>query len=404
MYLKTAELLESHGHSVVFFSMQHPRNLPCETDEFFMPYLELTTEHGILNKIRIAGRILYSFKARKNLSDLLDKYHVDVAHLHDIGYHISPSILHVLKKRNIPIVMTLHNLRMVCASYHMFAGGEVCEACCNGKYYKATVKMCVKDSFAKSLLAVLEMYLHHKILNIYDNVDVFIAPGLFLKKKLQESGFKKRMLHLPNFFTFYDKEGYGKEDNTNDNKKTSIAYVGRLSHEKGLITLLDAAKLLQRRGSKILVNVVGDGQMMNELRDKVAVERISNVRFLGYLKHENVYREIKNNLAVVLPSECYENNPLSVLEAFALGKPVIGSRRGGIPELVKDHERGVTFEPGNPEDLAAKIEFLVNNPDKAELMGKKARDHVEKELNAEKHYQGLMEIYEQAAEGFTARS
>jgi len=398
VYLKTAELLEAHGHKVFFFSMHHPENLPCETDEFFVPYVELTTQHSILNQIKIAGRIFYSFKARRNLSNLLNRYPIDMAHLHDICYHISPSILHELKKRNIPVVMTLHDLKMVCASYYMFAAGKICEACRNGRYYMAIRNRCVKDSLAKSILAALEMYLHHKILDIYNNVDIFISPSLFLKKKLEETGFKKKIIHLPNFFDLHENESLNKEENVNSGKKNSITYIGRLSYEKGLITLLDAAKLLLAKGEKIQINIIGDGPLMNELQERVKMEQINNVRFLGYVKHEDLYKEIKKSLAVVLPSECYENNPLSVIEAFALRKPVIGSRRGGIPELVKDYERGLTFEPGNPEDLCSKIEFFIGNPDKAEMMGEKARAFVEKELNSEKHYQGLMEIYKQALE------
>ncbi|OGH05867.1 MAG: group 1 glycosyl transferase [Candidatus Levybacteria bacterium RBG_16_35_11] len=396
VYLRTAELLKSHGHEIVFFSMHHPENLSCETDEFFVPYVELTAQHSILNQIKIAGRILYSFKAKRNLSNLLDRYPVEIAHLHDIGYHISPSILHELKKRSIPVVMTLHNLKMVCASYHMFADGKICEECRNGRYYMAIRNRCVKNSLVKSILAVSEMYLHHRMLDIYDNVDIFIAPSLFLRKKLEEKEFKKRIIHLPNFFDLHKSERIDKEERVNGGKKNTIVYIGRLSHEKGLITLLNAAKHIGNKGKKIQINIIGAGPLMNELQKKIEIEKINNVQFLGYMKHENLYKEIRKSLAVVLPSECYENNPLAVVEAFALGKPVIGSRRGGIPELVKDYERGLTFEPGNPEDLISKIEYLVDNPDKAEIMGEKARIFVEKELNSEKYYQELMIIYKQA--------
>jgi glycosyltransferase involved in cell wall biosynthesis len=399
VYLTTAELLKRHGHNVIFFSMDHPENLPCETSEYFVPHVDLNVPHNILNQIRIAGRILYYFNARKNLSKLLDRYPVDIAHLHDICYHISPSILHELKQRGIPIVMTLHDMKMVCTAYYMFADGKICEACCKGRYYMAIVRRCVKDSLFKSAIATLEMYLHHKILNIYNNIDIFISPSLFLKKKLKEAGFNKKIVHLSNFFELHDITLRSKKGCTDGGEeKKSIAYIGRLSTEKGLFTFLDAAKLLKDKRENIQVNIIGDGPLMNELQKKVKMQQIDNVRFLGYLKRENVYEEIRKSFAVVLPSECYENNPLSVVEAFALGKPVIGSRLGGVQELVKDYERGLIFKTGNAYELSMKIKYLMDNPDIAKEFGKKGRLFMEKELNPEKYYQGLMEIYKSVTE------
>lgn len=392
VYLKTAELLKTHGHKVVFFSMQHPENLPCETEGFFMPYLELTGQHSILDQLRITGRILYSFEAKGEISKLLDRYPVDVAHLHDICYHLSPSILHELKRREIPVVMTLHDFKMVCAAYYMFADGKICEACRRGRYYMPMLRGCVKNSLAKSAVASLEMYLHHTILDIYDNVDIFISPSLFLKKKLEEKGFNKEIVHLYNFYDLLKTET-NKDESISDGKKNTIAYIGRLSQEKGLITLLNAAKLLLSKEKKIQFSIIGDGPLMKELRERVSAEQINNVRFLGYMKHEALYKEIRKSLVVVLPSEWYENNPMAILEAFALGKPVIGSRLGGIPELVEDYERGLTFEAKNPEDLISKIQYLVDNPEKALEMGRKAKLFVEQELSSEKHYSRLMKIY-----------
>jgi len=105
---------------------------------------------------------------------------------------------------------------------------------------------------------------------------------------------------------------------------------------------------------------------------------------------------VKKSMIVVLPSEWYENNPLTVIEAFTMSIPVIGSRIGGIPELVKDGITGLTFEAGNSEDLASRIEYLMNNPDKITEMGRNAKAYVKEELNSEKHYKKLMEIYNMA--------
>ncbi|MBI5049492.1 MAG: glycosyltransferase family 4 protein [Nitrospirae bacterium] len=395
VYFQTARLLEAHGHRSVFFSMHHPESLPCETSDYFVPYIDLNKKMGVTGQIKVAGRILYYLKAKRLLSELLDRYRVDIAHLHNIHHQISPSILHVFKKRKIPVVMTLHDLKMACASYLMLVDGKPCEACKGGKYSAVIKQRCVKESFIKSVLAALEMYLHHKILDIYNNVNVFISPSLFLKNKLEEMGFKKKVVHLPNFINMGNFNDVIKSEVKHDN---SIVYFGRLSPEKGLWTLLEAAKRLQVFGkAKVEIKIIGDGELREKLQEKVRAERINNVRFLGYMKGESLYQEIKKSLFVVFPSECYENNPISVLEAFVLGRPVIGARTGGIPELVGDDETGLTFEPGDSDELSLKIEYLINNPDKAVEMGKNAGRFVEQELNAEKYYQGLMKIYRQAA-------
>lgn len=347
-----------------------------------------------MGRLKIAGRILYSFEAKRLLSELLDRYEVDIAHLHNIHHHISPSILHELKKRKIPVVMTLHDYKMVCASYTMFAAGKPCEACKEGRYIETLIKKCVKDSIPKSVLSALEMYLHHKALDIYGNVDIFISPSLFLKNKLKEMGFKKTVVHVPNFVEMQQAANgqkiFLKEPD-------SIVYFGRLSPEKGLWTLLDAAKFLTNeiKNKKIEIKIIGDGPIKDKLQEKAKVEGINNVRFFGYMKGEALYQEVKKCTAVVLPSEWYENNPMSVIESFALGKPVIGAKIGGIPEMVRDNETGLTFEPGNPSDLCRAIQYFINHPDKAIEMGENARKFVAQELNAEQYYEKLMKLYRQ---------
>ena len=164
VYFETANILESHGHKSLFFSMHHPDNVSCETNDYFMPYVDLNTNgNSILSQLKNAGRILYSLDARKRLSKLLNKHHVDIAHLHNIYHQISPSILHTLAKKKIPVVMTLHDYKMACASYSMMVHGKPCEACSGGRYFEIIKNKCVKGSFVKSCLAALVMYLHHRM-------------------------------------------------------------------------------------------------------------------------------------------------------------------------------------------------------------------------------------------------
>jgi glycosyltransferase involved in cell wall biosynthesis len=380
--------------------MYHPENLPCETSDYFVPYVDYNQSINFINQLWLSRRVLYYFKAKQLISKLLDKYQVDIVHLHNIHHQISPSILHVLKKRKIPIIMTLHDYKMVCASYNMLIEERPCEICVRGRHYKAIMHRCLKDSYLKSALATLEMYLHHKILDIYNNVDIFISPSVFLRNKLIEMGFKKEIVYLMNFIDIQRFEEFVKEEleHRRAEEGNSFVYFGRLTQGKGLKTLLEAANLLRQKSKdkKIKVKIIGDGPVKEELQKFARETSIDNVKFLGYLSGKELYQEVKNSIAVLLASEWYENNPMCIIEAFALGKPVIGSRIAGIPEMVKDYETGLTFEPKSASDLCSKMEFMINNSDKTTDMGINARAFVKREMNPEKHYQKLMEIYKQA--------
>jgi glycosyltransferase involved in cell wall biosynthesis len=229
------------------------------------------------------------------------------------------------------------------------------------------------------------MYLHHRVLKPYEKVDVFISPSRFLKQKTEEMGFKGKVVHLPNFINPSDYEPCF------DSRNGTIVYFGRLSREKGLRTLIDAVK-----GLDISLKVIGTGPEKQNLEAKVVAERIANVSFLGYKTGRELHREIANSGFAVVPSEWYENNPRAIIEAFALGKPVLGANIGGIPELVRSGETGLTFESGNANDLRERILHLMKDKSALSRMGRAARCFVEKELNPRSHYERLMQIYKMA--------
>ncbi len=363
-----------------------------------MPLIDVS-KTNTFNYVKASCRNLYSFKARKCISRLLDSYPVDIVHMHDIHRQMSPSILYEIKKRGIPIVMTLHNYKMICPSFLMMAHGKPCEACDQGKYSNAVKLKCVKGSLQRSALLALELYMHHRILDIYRNVDIFIAPSMFLKNKHEEMGFHKKIVHLPYPIDVkeFEKINSGVTNDRTDDR-INFVYFGRLEPEKGLYTLLESIKNLSNNESKnrTVFNIVGDGPIKDELHEMARKNGMENVKFLGFLKGENLFAEIKKADVVIIPSEWYENYPVSVMEAFALGSPVIGARIGGIPEMVKDNETGLTFKSGNALELSEQIEYAINNPDETIVWGQKARKFIEQEVNPEKHYQKLMTIYDLA--------
>jgi glycosyltransferase involved in cell wall biosynthesis len=384
--ISTGELLRSNGHEVVFWGMDHPLN---QSDypykQYFVPYVDLNNVFGIRNRFKTMINMFYSVEAKKRLDKLILIYRPDIVHLNNFAHQISPSILHVTYKYNIPVVMTMHDYKIVCPTYSMLLKGKTCEKCKEGRYYQCFINRCTKTSYTKSLLNTVEMYLHQNILRLYDLIDIFISPSMFMKSKCAEMGLLDRIVSLPHFINI--SEYCPKYERT----EQSIVYFGRLSHEKGLLTLIRAMKNIPN----ITLKIIGEGPVKNYLQSEVFSMNLNNVNFLGYKSGQELKKEISNSIFVVFPSECYEVFGLAVIESFALGKPVIGSRIGGIPELVKDNETGLTFEPSNLEDLSAKIKELLNSPEKVVEMGKNARVYVERELNSEKHYSGLMEIYQQ---------
>ena len=386
---EVAQLLERMGsHKVISFAMKHPLNLSSQYSKFFVPQIDLPKElarRNFRSGARVMTRAIYSNVAKRNLSQLLDEYPVDVAHIQNIHRHITPSIFHVLEARNVPIVWTLHDYSLLCPNASFFSKDRVCEACKGEKFYNVVINKCRKDSYAASFVVMLEEYIH-RWLGLLKLVDYFIAPSNFLANKMTEYGFcPDKIIHFP-----YPIEV--KSVNVSPSNNCYILYSGRLSYEKGLKTLIKAISLSD--SARLLI--AGDGPLKVELEIRAKNIAPKKVEFLGYLNRERLQKIVDGAMFIVTPSEWYENFPYAILEAFASAKPVIGSRIGGIPELVKKAETGLFFEPGNAEDLAAKIEWMIEHPKERREMGRQARELVEEECNPELHYERLMAVYRMA--------
>lgn len=383
------KLLEEKGHKVIIFSMNHPQNFYSEHSPYFVNYINYADEakkKNIYSGIKVLSRSIYCVEARRNMERLIKDTKPDLAHLNNIRHHITPSILRPLKEHNIPIVWTLHDYQLICPNISFIAKGRICEKCKKRKYFWPLFTRCKKDSFLASAMAAIE-HTVQMITKTYDLVDVFICPSIFLKNKFIEYGFQNKKLTLLNHFINVDC------DYEDEPPGDYLLYVGRLSEEKGVKTLIDAVINVESCKLKI----VGDGPLKEELILYIKSKNVINkIEFLGYKDHKDVIALIKQCKFLVIPSEWYEVTGLVIFEAYACGKPVIGSRIGGIPEFIRDNETGLTFEPQNSEDLSSKIDFLMKNPDKTEKMGKSALSFVKQNLSPEKHYEKLMEIYRNA--------
>lgn len=382
VFFDTARLLKDKGHDMIYFSMDHPLNRTCSQSEYFVSRVDYNETKKLSQKFKASKNLIYSFEAKKKFEALIEKERPDIIHLHNIYHQISPSILSVCRKYKLPTVMSLHDYKLVCPIYTLFTDGHLCEKCLNKKYYWCWFKKCTRGSYIQSFLNATEMYIHHKLLNIYDQVDVFVSPSLFLMKKLREAGFRGKIVLIPHFVWVND---FVPSSTCEENV---ILYFGRLSAEKGIFTLLEALK-----GQKVRCHIIGSGPLKHELENKIHSCGINNVTLSVHKPWENMMDMLRRALFVILPSEWYENSPRVIYEAFAMGKPVIGSRTGGIPELVKDHQTGLTFTPGDASDLREKISQLWQNQEWVIKMGRNARNFVEDNFGPESYYEKLMELY-----------
>ena len=364
--LSTGKLLSENGHEVKYWGMHDQTISKSEFYEHLVNSIDYNKKFTIIDKIRTSSHILYSFEAKTKIKKVLEQWKPDIVHLHNFAHQISPSILEPIKKLNIPIVMTIHDYKLVCPVYTLQRNGIICQKCNNGHFGNCFKYKCTKNSRAKSLVNTTEMFLHHKFLHLYDLIDVFVSPSIFLIDKLHEMGFKREIEHISNFVNF---DEYIPQYKTNDDY---FLYFGRISQEKGVETLIKSMT-----GIDTTLKIIGTGPL--ELSLKTQIKGL-NIEFLGYKIGEELKNIIKNSKFVVVPSEWYENNPLSVIEAFALGKPVVGSDIGGIPELVKEDETGCLVQPGNVDDLRSKILSLLKNDNKIFEMGKNCRKLVEQKF------------------------
>jgi glycosyltransferase involved in cell wall biosynthesis len=381
-----AQLQANAGDTVAFFGMDHPDNDPMPYAAHFPSYIEFRpASFSMGSSIKAAARMLYSRSAEVGIEAVIADFRPDVVHLHNIYHQLSPSVLRPLARAGIPAVMTLHDYKLACPTYQFLDHGKVCEACLGGHFYHAATRRCKDGSAAASVLASIESYAHG-ITKAYSPVRVFITPSRFLADKMTQAGvFPDRMRLLNHFIDAgpiapADADGSG------------FVFAGRLSPEKGVDVLIKAAGQVP----EVTVDVLGDGPERLELErlaDRVAPGR---VRFRGRLDKESVHAAMRSALAAIVPSRWYENQPMTILEAFACGVPVIGSRIGGIPELVTDGVNGYTVAPDDPSALAARMRDLASAPAQALELGRAARAQVVAGFAPGRHLQGISDLYFEA--------
>lgn len=343
----TGKLLEEHGHQVIYFTLKWADNNPSPYSKYFPESKE--TRRGPLKQIKNMVNYFYHFEAAKKMEQLIQDEKPDLAHIHLMWGQITPSIFPVLKKYNIPILFTVHDYRIVCPAYTFRNGnGQICEECQGRHFYQCFTHICCKGSKLMSAVMAAEQYFRNAFFNPAKFIDGFIYVSHFAKEiqeKYMPAVKAKSNIVLYNFSTSITDQP---KDMLEDKY---FLFFGRLSYEKGVKTLLTAFKDIPQ----CKLRVVGTGPKEEELKAYSANNGMKNVEFVGYKKGKELTDLVRNAYFVVVPSEWYENNPMTIIESYSVGTPVIGARIGGIPEIVVDNKTGFQFESGNVNDLRDKI-------------------------------------------------
>ncbi|PNU20296.1 glycosyltransferase family 1 protein [Geothermobacter hydrogeniphilus] len=383
-YHEVGRVLAENGHDVAFFSC-YEEGLESPWSDYF-PRVP-NYKKSPLSSIVKFNCILYSRTSIESIDRLICDFKPDIAHCFAIYSKLTPSILDSLSSYNIPIVCSFNDYKHICPNYKLFHHGRLCEECIGGKYYRAIVNRCCHNSLMYSVANSLEAYLH-SWLDIYKkNVNTFLFASDFMARKTEQfwgrGTFVWRKLRNPfdstKFEAVYCPEG-------------PVLFFGRLIDEKGVDVLIEAASVLP----DVSFRIVGDGPEMATLRKKA--EPLNNVVFVGPKWGAEMDLELKQCRFVVVPSLWHENFPYVINQSFAFGKPVVGSDRGGIPELVDDGTRGLVYEADNPAALAVAVKNLWFDAEMVQKMGVAAKTYADSEFNDRKFYQTLQSIYGEVLE------
>lgn len=346
-YFALADALKAKGCEVIFFAMEDFQNIPCEQAKYFVPHVDYNSTSGMKSKIKAVSSFFYNKTAAEKMEQLINIECPDIAHIGLIHRQITFSVVEVLKRHNIPVVMTMHDLIFACPNYTMLTHGRICDKCLTSSVINCVKNKCVKNSTLKSILAACEKkYLIFK--KFYNMIDLYITEcdqyrELMNKARVTTS----KIVTKTNFLPIHQRYVFNKEYNN------YMLYFGRFSREKGILTLLKAHK---KSGCKHQLMIVGTGPIKEEIMAYIEENKLSNVELPGPIYGQDMEKIIERAKTIIVPSEWYENCPYALLQSLAKGKIVIASRIGGLPELIEDEDTGFLFEAGNADDLNEKIE------------------------------------------------
>ena len=376
--LSLGKHFEKLGHEVSYFGMYDKKNTVGNSLGLYTSNMDFHTNS--LNRFLYPFKIIFSFETMKKIGQVIDDFKPDIVHMNNINFQLTPSLIYAVKKRKIPLVQTVHDYQMICPNHllYNFEKNKPCEKCLGGSYINCLKNKCIHSSKVKSILGIIEAKFY-SMLKTYKKVDLFICPSNFLENKLlnSKSYYKGKTYTIHNFI---DKKTFSKTD---EKKENYIIFVGRLSKEKGVENLAKIAKLLP----EYTFLVAGNGP------DEDFLKNIENVKLLGFLTGEKLTEVMGNARALILPSVCYENCPLSILEAHSMGVPVITMNKGGMAELVKDSVTGTLLDESDLQGMVEKIKMTMEDETYYMSLISNIQNEKEKILDIDSYCNILLEKY-----------
>jgi glycosyltransferase involved in cell wall biosynthesis len=372
--LNLEQLLKQHGHEVAVFAMQHPENLSTPWSKYFPDEITFSPCTDIIEAI---SRPFGTKGVKQKFSALLDDFQPDIVHLNNIHSQLSPVTAQITHEKHIRVIWTLHDYKLLCPRYDCLCKGKyICEKCFTDK--KQVLKnRCMKDSLAASSIAYWEA-LKWSRQKLEGYTDVFICPSKFMYDKMIRGKFNPAKLH--NLCHGIDIDRTKLSDYIN--KEDYYCYLGRISHEKGIETLIKAAKQIPYK-----LKIIGGGPLKEEMDMKS--KNYSNIDFVGYKQWDEIKDIVSKARFIIVPSEWYENYPVSIIESLCLGTPVLGAKMGGIPEMIEEGKNGMLFESRNVEDLKDKIQKMFAMQFGYQYIAEVAQQ----QYSGTSHYEKLMELY-----------
>lgn len=379
------KIYESNGHTIIPFSVQNEKNFKTPYSNYFIEGIDYNKYYkkiAIVSGIKTFAKSIYSVESKNKLQLLLSETKIDIAQLNNISSYQTPSIIPVLKKAKIPIVWRILDYRLICPNSTFLSNGKICEDCYKHKYYMAVVNKCKKESVLASAVFAIESYAYY-LLPYYKQVDMFLFQSEFTRDMFVKFGYDIKKTYV--IENSYDSSNI----QPNYQGKDYILYFGRLSQEKGILTLLDSMKMIPN----VLLKIVGDGPESKNYVDYANENSITNVTFLGPKWGAELEPIIKDCEFVIVPSEWYEPSPYVVLQSFAYGKPVVASSIGGLKDLILNNKNGLLFKAGDSISLAQTISNLMTDKNLIREMGANARIILEKKYNSKRYYSETITVF-----------
>lgn len=387
VFFNTIKMLEEHGHEVARMCVNHPKNEPSQWQPYFVDAPEIRDIKGVAGKLRSIPRFFMNRDAARKMEQLVCDFRPDVVHLHNIFNGISLSILPVLKRHGVPVVITLHDTRFICPTdkFNML-DAKRCNDCLKSSWgLNCGLYRCYEGSFVNSWMCALEM-LHKERMFHYDD---YIDRYIFVSGRYKDFHSARHEFFTKKGSVLYNFDARVGKFNPEPNRGSYFLFFGRIAANKGITTLVETMQQLP----DVKLHVVGTGPLFDELKSR----SMPNVDFLGYKSGKELSDEIENASFIVVPSEWEENNPMTIVEGYTYGKPVIGSSLGGIPEIIEQDRTGYVFPAFDKEALAATIRKASQITDERYAeMSRRARAFAEEHFNPDTYYTSLMAVYESA--------